>query len=135
MLRAARFEAKLGFQLDPAPANPIGLLRDRLAGVPPARLFDETLKLFLSGHGARSFEVLRRRGLLAGVLPTVDSYFNSHPASLVEKLLLQGPKNTDARGLGDKPVSPAFLFALPLYGASAGGRESVVLGKRVGLGG
>jgi len=47
--------------------------------VPPARLFDETLKLFLTGHGARSFEVLRRRGLLAALLPTVDAYFNSHP--------------------------------------------------------
>ncbi len=124
MLRAARFEAKLGFQLDPATAKPIGPLRDLLAGVPPARLFDETLKLFLSGHGARSFEVLRRRGLLAALLPTVEAYFNSHPASLVEKLLLQGLKNTDARVLADKPVSPTFLFALLLYGPIAGIIES-----------
>jgi poly(A) polymerase len=120
MLRAARFEAKLGFQLDPATAKPIGPLRDLLAGVPPARLFDETLKLFLTGHGARSFEVLRRRGLLAGLLPTVDSYFNSHPGSLVETLLLQGLKSTDARVLADKPVTPTFLFALLLYGPIAG---------------
>jgi len=124
MLRAARFEAKLGFQLDPATAKPIGPLRDLLAGVPPARLFDETLKLFLTGHGARSFEVLRRRGLLAGLLPTVDSYFNSHPGSLVEKLLLQGLKSTDARVLADKPVTPTFLFALLLYGPIAGIIES-----------
>src|SRR2546430_13359934 len=81
-------------------SKPIGPLRDRLAGVPPARLFDETLKLFLTGHGARSFEVLRRRGLLAGLLPTGGSYFNSHPPGLVGKLLLQGLKNNDARGLG-----------------------------------
>jgi len=124
MLRAARFEAKLGFQLDPATARPIGPLRDLLAGVPPARLFDETLKLFLTGHGARSFEVLRRRGLLAALLPTVEAYFNSHPASLVEKLLLQGLKNTDARVLADKPVTPTFLFALLLYGPIAGIIES-----------
>ena len=124
MLRAARFEAKLGFQLDPATAKPIGPLRDLLAGVPPARLFDETLKLFLTGHGARSFEVLRRRGLLAALLPTVDSYFNSHPGSLVEKLLLQGLKSTDARVLADKPVTPTFLFALLLYGPIAGIIES-----------
>jgi poly(A) polymerase len=124
MLRAARFEAKLGFQLDPATARPIGPLRDLLAGVPPARLFDETLKLFLRGHGARSFEVLRRRGLLAALLPTVDAYFNSHPASLVEKLLLQGLKNTDARVVADKPVTPTFLFALLLYGPIAGIIES-----------
>ncbi|HEX4387817.1 MAG TPA: polynucleotide adenylyltransferase PcnB [Steroidobacteraceae bacterium] len=120
MLRAARFEAKLGFQIDQATAAPIGLLRDLLAGVPPARLFDETLKLFLTGHGAKSFEVLRRRGLLGALLPTVDAYFASHPGSLVEKLLLQGLRSTDERVLADKPVTPTFLFALLLYGPIAG---------------
>jgi poly(A) polymerase len=120
MLRAARFEAKLGFQLEPQTARPIGTLRELLASVPPARLFDETLKLFLTGHGKRSFEVLRSRGLLAALLPSVDAYFSGHPASLVEKLLLQGLRNTDERVLADKPVSPTFLFALLLYGPIAG---------------
>ncbi len=124
MLRAARFEAKLGFQLDPATAQPIAALRELLAGVPPARLFDETLKLFLTGHGARSFEVLRRRGLLEALLPSVDGYFSRHPGSLVEKLLIQGLRNTDARVLADKPVTPTFLFALLLYGPVAGLIES-----------
>ena len=119
MLRAARFEAKLGFEIDPPTADPIGRLKGLLSGVPPARLFDETLKLFLTGHGARSFEVLRRRGLLAALLPTVDAYFDAHPGSLVEKLLVQGLKNTDARVLADKPVTPTFLFALLLYGPIA----------------
>ena len=120
MLRAARFEAKLSFQIDAATAAPLGPLRDLLGGVPPARLFDETLKLFLTGHGERSFEVLRRRGLLAALLPTVDAYFASHPHSLVEKLLLQGLHNTDERVQADKPVTPTFLFALLLYGPIAG---------------
>jgi poly(A) polymerase len=120
MLRAARFEAKLGFQLDPATSEPIARLRDLLGGVPPARLFDETLKLFLGGHGERSYEVLRRRGLLAGLLPTVDAYLTAHPGSLVEKLLIQGLKNTDSRVQADKPVTPTFLFALLLYGPIAG---------------
>jgi poly(A) polymerase len=124
MLRAARFEAKLGFTIDPDTARPIGALRELLAGVPPARLFDETLKLFLTGHGARSFEVLRRRGLLAALLPNVERYLASHPGSLVEQLLLQGLVNTDARVLADKPVTPTFLFALLLYGPIAAGIEA-----------
>jgi poly(A) polymerase len=119
LLRAARFEAKLGFHLDPATAKPIPALRELLASVPPARLFDETLKLFLSGQGAKSLEVLRKRGLLASLLPTVDAYFKSHPDSLVEKLLVQGLVNTDARVVADKPVTPTFLFALLLYGPIA----------------
>ena len=119
MLRAARFEAKLGFSLDEATAAPIALLADLLGGVPPARLFDETLKLFLTGHGARSYEVLRRRGLLAALLPTVDAYAVRHPGNLVEQLLLQGLRNTDDRVEMDKPVTPTFLFALLLYGPIA----------------
>ncbi|HVP34902.1 MAG TPA: polynucleotide adenylyltransferase PcnB [Steroidobacteraceae bacterium] len=119
MLRAARFEAKLGFDIDPDTARPIATHRELLAAVPPARLFDETLKLFLTGHGARSFEVLRRRGLLAALMPSVDSWFVSHPGSLVERLLVQGLRNTDGRVADDKPVTPTFLFALLLYGPIA----------------
>jgi len=119
MLRAVRFEAKLGFHLDPGTAEPIGRLRDLLGGVPSARLFDETLKLFLSGYGAATFEILRRRGLLAALLPTVDAYLAAHPGGLVEKLLIQGLRNTDARVSEDKPVTPTFLFSLLLYGPIA----------------
>jgi poly(A) polymerase len=119
MLRAARFEAKLGFTLDPATAAPIAALADLLGGVPPARLFDETLKLFLTGHGARSYEALRRRGLLAALLPTVDDYAAANAGNLVELLLLQGLRNTDERVLADKPVTPTFVFALLLYGPVA----------------
>ena len=119
MLRAARFEAKLDFSLDPATAAPIASLAELLSGVPPARLFDETLKLFLTGHGVRSYEVLRRRGLLAALLPTVDSYAAAHPGNLVEQLLVQGLRNTDERVRADKPVTPTFLFALLIYGPVA----------------
>ncbi|MBV8804566.1 MAG: polynucleotide adenylyltransferase, partial [Sinobacteraceae bacterium] len=124
MLRAARFEAKLGFEIEPHTAEPIGRLKDLLGGVPPARLFDETLKLFLTGHGRRSFDVLRRRGLLGALLPSVDGYFNKHPDSLVEKLVMRGLENTDARVLADKAVTPTFLFALLLYGPIASFIES-----------
>ncbi|HTT02268.1 MAG TPA: polynucleotide adenylyltransferase PcnB [Steroidobacteraceae bacterium] len=119
MLRAARFEAKLGLHLDPATAAPIAPLRDLLAGVPSARLFDETLKLLLSGHGARSVEVLRARRLLEVLLPSVDAYLAARPGSVVEKLLMQGLRNTDERVLADKSVAPTFLFALLLYGPIA----------------
>jgi len=119
MLRAIRFEAKLGFHLDPATAAPLAPLRDLIRGVPSARLFDETLKLFLSGHGARSLAILRDRGLLAALLPSVERYLSAHPGGLVEKLLVQGLENTDARVLAGKPVTPTFLFALLLYGPIA----------------
>jgi poly(A) polymerase len=124
MLRAARFEAKLNFTLDPSTAEPLERLKGLLSHVPPARLFDETLKLFLSGHGARSFEVLRRHGLFEVLLPATSRYLDKHPGSVVEKLLLQGLKNTDERAQAGKPVTPTFLFALLLYGPIAREIES-----------
>ena len=125
MLRAARFEAKLDFVLEPATAAPIGALKGLLAGVPPARLFDETQKLFLTGHGERSLAVLRKHALLGVLFPAVERYLCEHPDGLVEQLLRAGLRNTDARVAAGKPVSPTFLFALLLYGPIAALIESL----------
>jgi poly(A) polymerase len=119
MLRAARFEAKLGFALDGETGSAIAGLKELLASVPPARLFDETLKLFLTGHGARSLEVLQRHGLLAELLPTVAAYLDRYPDGAVARLVRQGLANTDQRVAAGKPVTPTFLFALLLYGPFA----------------
>jgi poly(A) polymerase len=119
MLRAARFEAKLGFTLDGETGSSIRELRELLGSVPPARLFDETLKLFLTGHGAMSLVVLQRHGLLGELLPTVAAYLDKHPDGGVARLLRQGLMNTDQRVAAGKPVTPTFLFALLLYGPIA----------------
>ena len=124
MLRAARFEAKLGFEMEPQTSEPLERLRGLLAHVPPARLFDEALKLFLSGHGAQSLEVLRKHGLFSVLLPATDAYLDKHPGGVVEKLLIQGLENTDERAQAGKPVTPTFLFALLLYGPIAREIES-----------
>ncbi|MEY3713128.1 MAG: polynucleotide adenylyltransferase PcnB [Pseudomonadota bacterium] len=116
MLRAARFEAKLGFEIEAATAEPMAALADLLAGVPAARLFDETLKLFLTGHGARSLETLQNRGLLKVLLPNVGDFMERYPQSPPAQMLRQALANTDARVQADKPVTPGFLFAVLLYG-------------------
>src|SRR5690606_14879856 len=69
MLRAVRLAAKLGFTIDPPTAEPIPRLAPLLAEASPARLFEEMLKLFLSGHAVASFEGLERHGLLAALMP------------------------------------------------------------------
>jgi poly(A) polymerase len=125
MLRAARFEAKLGFELDPVSAAPMAQLQQLLGSVPPARLFDETAKLFLTGHGAESLRVLRKHRLLAVLFPAVDRFLERHPGSLVEQLLIQGLQNTDRRVAEDKAVTPTFLYALLLYGPIAAHIESL----------
>jgi len=116
MLRAARFEAKLDFSIEPTTAEPILRLRELLAGVPPARLFDETLKLFLTGHGAASYRVLLGRGLLDILLPNVATFARRHPGTAPQRMLVQGLINTDERVRAGRPVTPSFLFALLMYG-------------------
>lgn len=124
MLRAARFEAKLGFAPEEHTIEPIARLKGLLTHVPPARLFDECLKLFLTGHGARSLEVLRKRGLLEVLLPDTSAYLEAHRGGVVEKLLMSGLRNTDERAQAGKPVTPTYLFALLLYGPIAREIES-----------
>jgi poly(A) polymerase len=55
----------------------------------------------------------------------VDRYLATHGGNLVEQLLTQGLRNTDARVSIDKPVTPTFVFALLLYGPIAQYIESL----------
>jgi poly(A) polymerase len=112
MLRAVRFAAKLDFQLDSKTRAPIVELADLMANVPPARLFDEMLKLLLSGHASACVQRLRAEGLHHGLLPLLDVILEQ---PLGEKFVNLALAQTDARIRDDKPVSPAFLFAALLW--------------------
>ena len=56
MLRAVRFSVKLGFTLTRQSEAPIVAHADYLKHIPPARLFEEVLKLFLSGYSGGDFK-------------------------------------------------------------------------------
>ena len=117
MLRAARLAAKLGFSIEAATAEPIPRLAHLLAEAAPARLFEETLKLFLSGHAVASFERLEALGLLPALLPETAQALASNKSGALRRMLVQGLRNTDARVAADDSVSPAFLYAVLLWPA------------------
>ncbi len=117
MLRAVRFAAKLDFTIDPATEQPISRLAHFVDGVPPARLFDECLKLFLTGFGVKSFALLQKYGLFEHLFPLAAAAFALPPYAYAREMLERGLANTDARVLADKPVTPTFLFAIVLWGA------------------
>ncbi len=117
MLRAVRFAAKLDFSFEPQTEEPIRQLAHLVGGVPPARLFDECLKLFLSGFGAKSFGLLREYGLFEHLFPMSAAAMKLPPYAYAEEMLQLGLANTDARIAADKPVTPTFLFAILLWGA------------------
>jgi poly(A) polymerase len=117
MLRAVRLAAKLGFHIDDPSAVPLPVLAPLLREAAPARLFEECLKLFLSGHAVESFLGLERHGLLAVLLPETAAALKANRSGALRKMLLEGLRGTDERVASDEPVSPAFLFALLLWPA------------------
>ncbi len=117
MLRAARFAAKLNFTLHPGTEAPIGELAYMLDRMPSARLFDETLKLMLSGHAEASLEWLIRLELLPHLMPDVAAALEAAPESAGARLVQLGLEGTDDRVHDDKSVTPTFLFAVLLWPA------------------
>jgi len=115
MLRAARLAAKLDFTIAPETAAPFARLGPLLADAPPARLFDESLKLFLSGYGLASFHALQTHGLLEHVFPATARALKSVHADRFRVLMERTLASTDERVRADKPVTPAFLFAALLW--------------------
>lgn len=127
MLRAARLAAKLGFRIDEAAAAPFESLGPLLTEAAPARLFDESLKLFLAGHGLKSFRMLEQCGLLGFLFPSTARALKRGDHAL-RALVERGLANTDARVVEGKSVTPAFLFAVLLWGEVRDRAQGLVAG-------
>ncbi len=112
MLRAVRFAASRAMEIDAETREPIKALAPLLANVPPSRLFDEMLKLLLSGHAYECVMALRQEGLHHGLLPMLDVILEQ---PMGERFVMMALRNTDARIKSDKGVSPSFLFAALLW--------------------
>ncbi|BFM18299.1 polynucleotide adenylyltransferase PcnB [Maricurvus nonylphenolicus] len=114
MLRAVRFAAKLDFDIEPATAKPIRPMADLLRNIPAARLFDETLKLFMAGYAARTLELLHEYDLLGHLIPAAAAALDSDD-QIGKQLIIQAMHNTDHRIHSNKRVTPAFIFAALLW--------------------
>ena len=117
MLRAVRIANKLGFTIDPASAEPIARLASLLREIPPARLFDEILKIFLTRDSVANFEGLRSLGLFAELFPETDAAISTARRDL--ELVRLALANTALRIERDQTVTPAFLYGALLWPAYA----------------
>ncbi len=113
MLRALRFSAKLGFDIDETSKLPIYELGPLLKDIPAARLYEEVLKLFHSGYAVRSFELLLEFDLLQYLFPEADKSIKQDDN--VKNMLFIAMKSTDNRIKNDMRVTPAFLLAALLW--------------------
>lgn len=110
MLRAARFAAKLNFTLHPDTQAPIESLAPLLSEVPTARVFEECLKLFLTGHGAASARTLNELKLFEHLIPATADYEERDWT-----LIFEGLRDTDNRIHTHETTAPGYLFAVLLW--------------------
>ena len=115
LLRVVRFATKLGFRIDPATEAPIAKYTSLLQKIPPARIFEETLKLFLGGYALQTFEQLRHYNLFAELFPQTENILAEEEGGFPHMLLVNALNNTDARLMEGKPVTPGFLIAALLW--------------------
>lgn len=113
MLRAIRFAAKLNFSLSLDTEAPIVSLSNLITHVSGSRLFEEVTKLYQCGQAESAHALLLKYQLFPKLLPLTSSFLDSdHPIS---EFIITALKSTDARIQENKPVTPAFLFAVFLW--------------------
>jgi poly(A) polymerase len=115
MIRAIRFAVKLGFKLHTDCEQAIHLNANLLSAIPAARLHDEVVKLFLTGYGVQTFEMLRHYGLFEVLFPAVEKSLSLEESHFPKMMVINALQNADNRIAANKPVAPYFLFATLLY--------------------
>jgi poly(A) polymerase len=115
MLRAVRFAAKLDFEIEASAVDAIHQHGHLLAAIPPARMFDEMIKLFHSGSAVRVFELLREFDLLKYLVPALDEWLQQEPSESMLDFIDQALVNTDSRVNSGQSLSPGFIFAALLW--------------------
>ncbi len=114
MLRAIRFATKLNMEIEAQTKAPIKALAPLMANIPAARMFEEFLKMFISGKAVANYTQLREYHLFKFFFPAVDQALNCND-ELLERFIMLAMKNTDKRIINDQRVTPAFLFAAMLW--------------------
>jgi len=116
MLRAVRFATKLDMEINAETKAPINELAPLLANIPPARMFEEFNKLFMSGKAVANFNMLREFDLFKYFFPRLDEVLNqTDNAEMVLRFVLLAMTNTDIRVNTNQRVTPAFLLAALLW--------------------
>jgi len=116
MLRVVRFSAKLQFDIETQTEYAIETCAPLLGEIPAARLFDESLKLFMAGYARSTFLLLLHHKLFQYLFP--------EPTPLIETqerykaLVSLAMSSTDKRVRDNRPVTPAFLLAAILWPAA-----------------
>ena len=115
MLRAIRFATKLDMEISKETEAPIRELASLLDNIPAARMFEEFLKLFISGKGAANLAMLRDYNLFQYFFPATEQLISQASHDYVDSFVTLAMNNTDSRINTNQRVTPAFLIAAMLW--------------------
>jgi len=115
MLRAVRFAAQLGFTIESHTRDALVVAADTIVRSAPPRLYDEILKLFLSGEGARCYDLLRQTGLFTALFPHFSNYLGTEHENYPHIRFGEMLALVDSRIQQGGTVAPPLLLAL-LFG-------------------
>lgn len=124
MLRAVRFATKLNMALAKDVSAPLKPLANLLKNIPPARLFDEFLKLFMAGRAQANFDMMCECQLFQQLFPILKSYLDTADAPPV-RMLRKAFADTDKRIQNEQRVTPAYLVAVLLWWPLQARREQL----------
>ncbi len=111
MLRAVRFLARPGLVAEKETGLQIARQSELLRGVPPARLFDQLLKLFHGGAALKVYRLLMEHGLFGMLFPLTMEALEQDPQGAFDDFLQKLLLCTDERVNGGLPSTPAFVLA------------------------
>ncbi len=115
MLRAVRFAAQLAFTIEENTRKAVVAAADTIVRAAPSRLYDEVLKILLSGEGAMCYELLRQTGLFAALFPDFSNWLDTESEGFPHTRFGEMLSYVDSRIQQGYKVSPPLLLAL-LFG-------------------
>ncbi len=128
MLRAVRFAALLGFSIEESTWRALVENAPAITRATAPRLYEETLKLFLSGEGERVYQLMRNCGLFAPLFPGLSAWLDQESDGFPHVLIGRDLEWVDRRVGRGETVSPPLLFAL-MFGEFLEERASVLRGE------
>jgi poly(A) polymerase len=112
MLRAVRFSAQLAFTIEENTRKALVAAADTIVRAAPSRLYEEMLKLLLSGEGAKCYELLRQTGLFAALFPDFSNWLDAESEGFPHTRFGEMLSHVDSRIQHGDKVSPPLLLAL-----------------------
>lgn len=128
MIRAVRFAAMLGFNIEERTEQALTELSGTISKATPPRLYEEILKLLLMGAGERTYQMLRHYGLFEPLFPEFNAWLSRESDCYPHVRVGKALEWLDERiGQGEQVSAPlllALMFGEYLEEKVAGYREA-----------